>query len=524
MKTFFGTTLRTSVLLAVFVSPFAVLRGLCLQVGTSPQQTPIANVNVEDEPTDSRQDSDIPASSDANSKVRIVRLSEVTGEVDFYRQTGKGYEPALLNLPIVEGTELRTGKGFAEVEFEDDSLLHLAPNTIVEFPRLELSPSGAKVTTVNVEGGTVYVNLANTPGNEFMLTFAHRKAALTPSSHVRLLVNSEWASLSVLHGNVRAETPTGETVEAKKNTINFELLTPTEITRNSNADGPYDDWDNNAIAYHKHFAKAGSSTALTNAYGTSDLNYYGKFVNDGNCGLLWRPYFASATWDPFANGSWVWYPQSGYTWVSPYPWGWTPYHYGAWEYCPNYGWGWRPYGTWRGIVNPPRYGPRTVKPRYGPSHPLRPPRLGGPPVVAVNRQPPVRSGVNAGNRFVARENSAGLGIPRATLGNLSHLSGKLEQHGSDSIAVKSAPPVADNVRGTRQQYVPSYGRAADVRAREPGAAGNGSSGGSSRASYAGGGEGSRSSTSSSGFSGGHSSGESGSRSTGGGGGSGGGRR
>jgi hypothetical protein len=241
MKSFFGTTLQTSVLLAVFVSPFAALRGICLQVGTSPQQTPIANVNVEDEPTDPNQDSDVPASSDANSKVRIVRLSEVTAEVDVYRQTGNGYERAMLNLPILEGTELRTGKGFAEVEFEDNSLLHLAPNTIIEFPRLELSPSGSKITTVNVERDTVYVNLADTPGNEFTLTFAHQKAALTPSSHVRLLVNSDWASLSVLDGDARVETPTGETAQAQKKTVNFQFLTPTEITQDRNADGPYDE-------------------------------------------------------------------------------------------------------------------------------------------------------------------------------------------------------------------------------------------------------------------------------------------
>jgi hypothetical protein len=228
MKSFFGTTLQTSVLLAVFVSPFAALRGICLQVGTSPQQTPIANVNVEDEPTDPNQ-------------VRIVRLSEATAEVDVYRQTGNGYERAMLNLPILEGTELRTGKGFAEVEFEDNSLLHLAPNTIIEFPRLELSPSGSKITTVNVERDTVYVNLADTPGNEFTLTFAHQKAALTPSSHVRLLVNSDWASLSVLDGDARVETPTGETAQAQKKTVNFQFLTPTEITQDRNADGPYDE-------------------------------------------------------------------------------------------------------------------------------------------------------------------------------------------------------------------------------------------------------------------------------------------
>lgn len=517
MRTFISVTLRTSVLLAVFVLHFAAQRAICLQVATSASQTPVAN--VQEEPTDSSQDADSPApSDDGSSKVRIVRLSEVTGEVDVYRQTGSGYEPALLNLPITEGTELRTGKGFAEVEFEDNSLLHLTPDTIVEFPRLEMSPSGSKITTVEVESGTVYVNLAGTLGNQFTLMFAHQKAQLTPSSHVRLLVNSSWASLSVLHGDVNVETPTGQMAEAKRKTVNFAFLTPTEITLNTNADGPYDEWDQSAIEYHKRFAKASAYGTLANTYGTSDLNYYGRFVNDANCGVLWRPYFASATWDPFANGSWVLYPTWGYTWVSPYPWGWTPYHYGSWEYCPSYGWGWRPFGAWRGIVNLPRYGPGRVKPRYGPRNPPRPPLPGGPTVVTVNRQPPVRSGVNAGNRFMARENSAGLGIPRVTLGNLSHLSGQLEHHGSDAIAVKSAPVVADNVRGSHQEYVPSYGRAADVRTRESGYSGGSYSGGSSRASYSSGG-GSRSSASytSSGSSGGHSSGGSGSGSSAGGG-------
>jgi hypothetical protein len=527
MKTYFSVTLRTSVLLAAFVLPFTAQRAVCLQVSTSASPPSIAN--MQDEPTDSNQDADSADPSDASSKVRIVRLSEVTGEVDVYRQTGSGYEPALLNLPITEGTELRTGKGFAEVEFEDSSLLHLTPDTIVEFPRLESSPSGSKITTVEVEKGAVYVNLASTPGNQFMLTFAHQTARLTPSSHVRLLLTPRWASLSVLHGEVNVETPTGQMAEAKNKTVNFAFLMPTEITLNSNADGPYDDWDKSAIDYHRRFAKANAYGTQANMYGTNDLHYYGKFVNEPTCGVLWRPYFAGATWDPFANGSWVLYPNWGYTWVSPYPWGWTPYHYGSWEYCPSYGWGWRPFGVWRGIANVPRYGPRTVKPRYGPRLPPRPPHPGGPTVVTVNRQPPIRSGVNAGNRFMARENSAGLGIPRATLGNLNHLSGRLEQHGSDAIAVKSAPVVADNVRGSHQEYVPSYGRAGDIRGRESGYSGGTYSGGSSRASYSNGG-GSRSSTSyaSSGLSGGHSFGGSGSGSSGrgggGGGGGGGGRR
>ncbi len=37
------------------------------------------------------------------------------------RQTGKGFEGAMANLPVVEGSKLKTADGVAEVEFEDNS-------------------------------------------------------------------------------------------------------------------------------------------------------------------------------------------------------------------------------------------------------------------------------------------------------------------------------------------------------------------------------------------------------------------
>ena len=48
------------------------------------------------------------------------------------------------------------------------------------------------------------------------------------------------------------------------------------------------------------------------------MSYYGRFVTASGCEPMWRPFFASQTWDPFQYGSWVWYPQWGYTWVSPF--------------------------------------------------------------------------------------------------------------------------------------------------------------------------------------------------------------
>src|SRR2546425_4218298 len=62
------------------------------------------------------------ASASAESKARIVRLSEVQGRVQMDRGTGDGFDKTFLNMPVVEGSRLKTGDdGRAEVEFEDGS-------------------------------------------------------------------------------------------------------------------------------------------------------------------------------------------------------------------------------------------------------------------------------------------------------------------------------------------------------------------------------------------------------------------
>ncbi len=53
--------------------------------------------------------------------------------------------------------------------------MRVAQNSLVEFPRLELLPSGAKASSINVLQGTVYVSLVNTKGNEFSVKFGQNK-------------------------------------------------------------------------------------------------------------------------------------------------------------------------------------------------------------------------------------------------------------------------------------------------------------------------------------------------------------
>jgi hypothetical protein len=390
-----------------------------------------------------------PATVSAHSKVRIVRLSEVKGVVQMDRQTGKGFEAAMANLPVVEGSKLKTGDGVAEVEFEDNSTVRLGLNSEVEFPQLELLPSGAKASSVTVLQGTVYVSLINTKGNEFSVKFGHQTVNLPPDSHIRLELTPTEANLAVLHGEALVEQPSGPTSVGKNKTMTFNLAdqNPPVIAKNV-VEQPLDKWDTDAMQYHKSFANASSFGNAPYSYGINDMNYYGSFIN-GCGGSMWRPYFTSASWDPFGSGAWAYYPSAGYSWVSPYPWGWTPYHYGSWSFCQGVGWGWQPGGTWLGLANntfvgqPGQLGRQGFQNPLGglrPRPPAHPPAANESSLVGVNLKSMPASGLGENDKFVFRSNSAGLGVPRGSLGKLNSFSNHAAQHGMATTNVYYAAP------------------------------------------------------------------------------------
>jgi hypothetical protein len=199
---------------------------------------------------------------------------------------------------------------------------------------------------------------------------------------------------------------------------------------------PLDTWDKDAVQYHKSFANASSFGNSPYSYGINDMNYYGGF-SSGCGGSMWRPYFASASWNPYGSGAWAYYPSAGYSWVSPYPWGWTPYHYGSWAFCQGIGWGWQPGGMWMGLAN----NSFVSSPASGtgmhplPHPPSRPPSAAESTLVPVNLKAMPASSLGPNDKFVFRNDSAGLGIPRGSLGKLNSFSNQAVQHGMASTNV-----------------------------------------------------------------------------------------
>jgi len=401
----------------------------------------------------SAQATDSTASSPGASKVRIVRLSEVKGQVQLDRNNGRGYEPGIANLPIVENSKLKTGEGVAEVEFEDNSSLRVAPDSIVEFPRMERMANGGTASTVHLVQGMAYVSLVKSNNNQFNLAFGNQDLALPAPSHVRLQLLGTEGNLAVLDGNLRITDASGATLDIpKKKTVTFDLMQHQQPTvARDIAPEPYDSWDQNSVGYHSRVANSNAFNGSPYSYGLNDMSYYGSFADSCGMGMMWRPYFASAAWDPYSNGAWAYYQGAGYSWVSPYPWGWTPYHTGSWAFCPGTGWGWMPGSNWNGLNNIamiPQNGGGGGASVGGPirRNPISPPRAplaNEPSMMAVNTKPLVKSEVASRESFTFRNDSAGLGVPRDGFGKLNKVAEHVQQHGSVNQPIYfSAPPQA----------------------------------------------------------------------------------
>jgi hypothetical protein len=361
----------------------------------------------------------------ADSQARIVRLSDVQGSVQINKNTGMGFESAFLNLPITQGAQVRThDRGRAEIEFEDGSTLRLTPNTTVEFSALGLNDAGKHISVINLVEGMAYVNWLGK--DEFSLNFLREKISLSQPAHFRVDTSADVASLAVFKGDVEVDGAAGKFAVEKKTTATFEAPDNDKYTiANNILEAPLDSWDKEASAYHEQYARNNSSPY---GYGASDMNYYGAYSSIPGYGMMWQPYFAGIGWNPFMDGAWSWYPGYGYMFASAYPWGWMPYRYGNWMSVPGYGWMWQPGGfnTW--LTAPHFAGTMPVD-----FHPLVAPVDGTVRTVAVGKGGTVSP---MPSNLVVHAGSAGMGIPRGSIDNLSHLNHQVAKSGSAEVRLE----------------------------------------------------------------------------------------
>jgi uncharacterized protein DUF6600/FecR-like protein len=380
----------------------------------------------------------------AESKARIVRLSEVQGDVQMDRDTGGGFEKAFLNLPVIEGAKLKTGDaGRAEVEFEDGSVLRIVPNSELDFTRLALGDDGQKLSTVELIQGTVYANVSPKKGDGFTLNFGRESVTLTTSAHFRTSLTKDDATLAVFQGDVQVTGPSGQVEVGKKHSATFDLANNDSYTLAKNYDeDPNDKWDQKQNEYRTRYSSNGaSSISSPYAYGMSDLNYYGNYFDAPGYGMVWQPYFAGMGWSPFQDGGWAWYPGFGYMWVSAYPWGWMPYRYGNWVFVPSFGWVWQPgfWNTWFAI-------PRVVNPPIRTAVPTPPVRSRA--TVMVGRGLTVNPVAEPPRRLTIAAGSAGLGVPRGAVRHLDRFAKEAVKSPGPVVVTTARPPMSSGVGPT----------------------------------------------------------------------------
>jgi len=482
---------------------------------------------------------------DGAPAAQAVRLGNVDGRVQITQDGQLLADPALVNTPLFEGSQVAAlDEGRAELQFEDGSVARLSPNSSVLLK--VLSGQGASVQAeIELLGGLGYFELKGAAG-QMRIRFGESVVTASGPTILRINLDNLPGELAVFSGNAHLERGGKASLDLQGGesvTLNNADASRYNLAESIEPDS-WDAWnadrDEDLAAEGARRTGAESGLADSGSQAWNDLDASGNWYNVPGEGMVWAPYdAANAGWDPYGNGYWMWTPRFGYIWVSGDAWGYMPYQCGAWNFYNDFGWGWAP-----GMCSPwwggggGYYGINIGRGPGGYRFPVRPHRpIGGRghgphPLVPVNHRP--ASGIGPG----ARGRNAPVTIGGHTLLPLRPLAPRSAYGQNRENYVYRPQPGGAGVRtpfepghsatpgagGNRPGFVPAPGgnHPGTVQApkapsggNRPAPSGKSSSGGGSSHSSGGGGGGSHSSGGSSGGGGGG-----GSHSSGGGGGGG----
>ncbi|MDH4272850.1 MAG: hypothetical protein OEW18_12840, partial [Candidatus Aminicenantes bacterium] len=275
----------------------------------------------------------------------FARLTYVKGHVVVQRAGDLGSEEGVVNLALVEGDQLETGDGRAELSFGRKNFLRLDSGTLVELSNMPRQ--GDKRVRLHLLKGSVYLRLNFLEEEKtFELHTPDASFYTLEEGLYRLdLRGNVETELSVIEGSMEAAGEGGSLLIGSREKLiaaNGQLGSRSNL---SSGRDEFDYWSTDRDALHSQY--------VSKRYLSSDLEDYeyelaenGRWVYEQPYGNVWVPRTYTDDWRPYYYGRWAWYPICGWTWVSYEPWGWCTYHYGRWHWRLGLGWYWIPHHTW----------------------------------------------------------------------------------------------------------------------------------------------------------------------------------
>lgn len=289
-------------------------------------------------------------------RARVARVSLLRGDVQLRRAGSREWESATVNLPLVEGDQLATGRDARlEIQIDAYNFVRVAEDSLLtivtlrdEGIALSLAEGTATVRLARFESDREYFEV-DAPKT----TVAAEKRGLYRLDAVRGENNQSDVRITVRDGGrarIYSES-SGFTLRDGRTARLFLDGTEAgdwELTSASALD-TWDEWVDEREDYlakrlnyerRDHFYR-------NSLWGAEELDAYGDWTYADSYGWVWRPRVTVINnyynWAPYRFGHWRWCPPYGWVWVGDEPWGWAPYHYGRWVFYSG-SWCWTPYG------------------------------------------------------------------------------------------------------------------------------------------------------------------------------------
>jgi len=353
------------------------------------------------------QDTEEASSTGNGQPARAVRLSYVDGQVKLSQGDQVLADQAVINTPLLEGTQLTTAvDGKAEIQFEDGSVARVSPASTLTLTALHGSGTSGEAEMLLSSGLAYFEFQGGNQVGQMSVRFGGSVVTTSGFTVLRVTMDNPPGDVAVFSGNAHVDSNNGAlTLDLHGGeSVALNAADPNNYSLAESIEpNSWDAWnsDRDQVLTSEAAAQTGAPTNMGQSENPAwnDLDANGSWYNVPGQGYVWSPYDASnAGWDPYGNGNWMWTPGFGYVWASGYPWGYLPYQCGAWNFYNGFGWGWAPgFGgcnPWwgQGLYGGPNFG--YVPPGYRviarpipPRHPI----VGRPvPVLSVNRSQPLR--------------------------------------------------------------------------------------------------------------------------------------